>query len=53
MQSYEIVDKVLRVEPKDRINKRLGMSPDIADAVMMAYSLQVERGLVTLDDIFL
>lgn len=51
MQSYEVRDKVLMVESKDKIKQRLGMSPDVADAVMMAYSLQTNGGLVTIDDI--
>lgn len=53
MQTYQIVDKQLILESKDKINKRLGMSPDIADAVMMAYSLQVNAKALTLDDIAL
>lgn len=53
MQQYTIVDKQLILESKDKINKRLGMSPDIADAVMMAYSLQVQPATLTLDDIAL
>ncbi len=50
MQTYNVVDKQLIVESKDRIKQRLGMSPDIADAVMMAYSLQVNNNLLTIDD---
>lgn len=53
MQAYDVKDKVLVVESKDRIKERLGMSPDIADAVMMAYSLQNDTSLLTVDDIFL
>lgn len=34
---YEIKDKVMAVESKDKIKLRLGKSPDIADAVIMAY----------------
>ena len=41
MQGYQVVDKQLIVESKDKIKQRLGMSPDIADAVIMAYSLVV------------
>ena len=41
MQGYSIVDKQLIVESKDKIKQRLGMSPDVADAVIMAYSLNV------------
>ena len=40
MQAYSVVDKQLIVESKDKIKQRLGMSPDISDAVIMAYSLQ-------------
>lgn len=50
MQSYNIVDKQLILESKDKVKARLGMSPDIADAVIMAYSLQDSRKLVTIDD---
>lgn len=53
MQSYLIVDKQLIVESKEKIKQRLGMSPDIADAVMMAYSMQDTSQLITVDDIFL
>lgn len=53
MQNYDTLDKVLRIESKDKIRDRLGMSPDIADAVMMAYSLQVNTGMLTLADISL
>jgi len=52
MQNYTIVDRQLALEPKDKIKDRLGMSPDIADAVIMGYSLQA-RGLLTMDDIVL
>lgn len=34
---YKIEDKVMKVEKKEEIKKRLGKSPDIADAVIMAY----------------
>ena len=50
MQSYTVIDKQLILESKDKIKQRLGMSPDIADAVMMAYSLQVDNSLLTIDD---
>lgn len=53
MQNYQIKDKQLIVEPKDRIKERLGMSPDIADAVIMAYSLQATTNLIGVDDIML
>lgn len=51
MQNYDIKDKMLVIESKDKIKQRLGMSPDIADAVIMAYSLQDKSDLITLDDI--
>lgn len=53
MQNYAVVDRQLIVESKDKIKERLGMSPDIADAVMMAYSLQVNSGMLTVSDISL
>lgn len=53
MQNYQIVDKQLIVEGKDKIKQRLGVSPDVADAVIMAYSLQHQPNLITLSDIFL
>jgi phage terminase large subunit len=37
MHNYEIKDKVLGLEPKDKVKQRLGHSPDIFDAVLMAY----------------
>lgn len=36
---YIIKDKVIAIEAKDEIKKRLGFSPDIADSVMMAYAI--------------
>jgi hypothetical protein len=33
---FEITDKVLRVESKDKIKVRLGSSPDIMDSVVQA-----------------
>lgn len=53
MQSYEVKDKVLQLEPKEKIKDRLGLSPDIADAVIMAYSLQSNSGMLTMADIAL
>lgn len=53
MQSYEVKDKVLQLEPKEKIKERLGLSPDIADAVIMAYSLQSNSGMLTMADISL
>lgn len=53
MQNYKVVDKQLIIESKDKIKERLGMSPDVADAVIMAYSLQVNTGMLGLADIAL
>lgn len=36
VHNFDITDKVLRVESKDKIKKRLGSSPDLLDAVIMA-----------------
>lgn len=36
IHNFEITDKVLKVESKDKIKKRLGSSPDLLDAVIMA-----------------
>lgn len=36
IDNFEITDKVLKVESKDKIKKRLGSSPDLLDAVIMA-----------------
>lgn len=33
---FEVTDKVLKVESKEHIKKRLGQSPDLFDAVLMA-----------------
>lgn len=35
MHHFETTDKVLRVESKDKLKKRLGYSPDLFDAVLM------------------
>jgi hypothetical protein len=53
MQNYEIKDRQVIVESKDKIKQRLGASPDIADAVIMAYSLQMQTDLISVDDIAL
>ncbi len=53
MQQYQIVDKQLILESKDKVKSRLGMSPDIADAVIMGYSLIANRKTITLEDIAL
>lgn len=52
MQNYSVEDKQLIVESKDKIKDRLGMSPDIADAVIMGYSM-IDSGGIGLDDIYL
>lgn len=36
VHNYDITDKVLKVESKEKIKKRLGSSPDLLDAVIMA-----------------
>lgn len=36
---FDTTDKVLKVESKDKIKKRLGFSPDLLDAVIMAFYL--------------
>lgn len=36
---YEITDKTFKVESKDKVKKRLGKSPDLFDAVLMALFL--------------
>ncbi len=36
VHNYDITDKVLRVESKEHIKKRLGYSPDLMDSVIMA-----------------
>lgn len=36
VHNFDTTDKVLRVESKDKIKKRLGFSPDLFDAVLMA-----------------
>ena len=36
VHNFEITDKVLRVESKDKIKVRLGSSPDIMDATLQA-----------------
>ena len=52
MQEYTIEDKVLKLESKDKIKQRLGVSPDMSDSVMMSYSLQIS-GKITMEDIYL
>lgn len=53
MQQYQVVERQLILESKDKVKARLGMSPDIGDAVIMGYSLIVNRNMLTLDDIAL
>lgn len=43
LHNYEITDKVLRVESKDKIKARLGASPDLLDAVVMALYVALRR----------
>jgi hypothetical protein len=43
MHNYEITDKVLKVESKEHIKKRLGVSPDLFDAVIMAFYIALRR----------
>lgn len=42
---YEVKDKVMCVERKSEIKKRLGMSPDIADAVAIAWWVKTSRAV--------
>lgn len=35
--NYNITDKVMKIESKEQLKKRLGKSPDVADAVFIAY----------------
>ncbi len=37
-QRYTITDKYIQIEEKAKIKKRLGVSPDLADAVVIAFS---------------
>lgn len=34
---YTIVDRTIKVEPKDKIKERIGYSPDISDALVIAH----------------
>jgi hypothetical protein len=43
VHNYEITDKVLRVESKDKIKQRLGFSPDLLDAVVMGLYIALNR----------
>ncbi len=46
MHNYEIKDKQLALESKDKVKERLGHSPDLFDAVLMGYErvLAANRG---------
>lgn len=39
MHNFGITDKVLRIEFKEQIKKRLGVSPDLFDTVIMALNV--------------
>lgn len=43
VHNYETTDKVLKVESKDKIKLRLGFSPDLLDAVVMALYVALSR----------
>jgi len=47
VHNFEITDKVLRVESKDKIKKRLGSSPDLLDAVVMGLYVALRKAPVT------
>lgn len=44
MHNYEIRDRMLVLEPKDKVKERLGDSPDIFDAVLMGYERVLAAG---------
>jgi hypothetical protein len=44
---YETTDRVMRIESKDKIKKRLGASPDLLDSVIMALYVALKRETVT------
>lgn len=50
LHEYTTDDKVLRVESKQNIKKRLGYSPDRLDAIIMAYSLTLKPMGYTISD---
>jgi hypothetical protein len=43
VHNFDITDKVLRVESKDKIKKRLGSSPDLLDAVVMGLYIALRK----------
>lgn len=43
VHNFDITDKVLRVESKDKIKVRLGASPDILDAVVMGLYIALRK----------
>ena len=43
IHNFEITDKVLKVESKDKIKTRLGSSPDLLDAVVMALFVALRK----------
>lgn len=47
--NYEITDKVFKVESKEKIKKRLGTSPDLFDAVLMALYIALAK-VATVDN---
>lgn len=42
-QHYNPTDKILKVESKEEVKKRLGFSPDIADSVIMGHDMVANR----------
>ena len=40
MHNYDTKDKMLIVEPKDRVKQRTGHSPDVFDSVLIGYYMQ-------------
>lgn len=48
--NYEIHNKMLKVESKDKIKKRLGTSPDLLNAVIMAPYVALRATQGTSDD---
>jgi hypothetical protein len=43
VHNFEITDKVLKVESKDKIKTRLGTSPDLLDAVVMGLYIALKQ----------
>jgi phage terminase large subunit len=44
MHNFEIRDRQMILESKDKVKERLGHSPDLFDAVVMSYWLQKKQG---------